>query len=177
MKNTIASIICFLMISGLSTISNAQEDKTKRPSPPAEVKGIIDSADIAIYYSSPAVKGRIIWGELVPYGKVWRTGANEATIFETNRDIVIMGQALPPGKYALFTIPGEQEWTFIFNSEWNQWGAFKYDDKKDVLRIKVPVAKSPTFNERMKFEIIDDGVVLFWENLQVGFPVGIVSNE
>lgn len=177
MKNTIAYIICFLMITGLSTVSIAQEDKSKRPSPPAEVKGVIDSADIAIFYSSPAVKGRIIWGELVPYGKVWRTGANEATVFETSRDLVIQGQTLPAGKYALFTIPREHEWTFIFNSEWNQWGAFKYDENKDVLRIKVPVAKSATFNERMKFEIIDDGVVLFWENLQVGFPVGIVSNE
>lgn len=149
----------------------AQEDKSKRPSPPAEIRGTVDSADIAIFYSSPGVKGRIIWGELVPYGKVWRTGANEATVFETNYPLLIQGQPLPAGKYSLFTIPGVTEWTFIFNSEWNQWGAFKYDDKKDVLRISVPAEKCKDFNERLKFDIDGNNVILFWENLKVGFPV------
>ena len=114
----------------------------------------------------------MIWGGLVPYGKVWRTGANEATVFETSKDIVLSGQTLPAGKYALFTIPGENEWTVIFNSEWNQWGAFKYNKEKDVLRLNVRPDKSTSFNERLKFEVIDDEVVMYWENLKVGFPVG-----
>jgi hypothetical protein len=170
MKTT-SIILSFVFFMSFCTALQAQEDKSKRPSPPVELKGTIDSADIAVFYSSPAVKGRLIWGELVPYGKVWRTGANEATIFETNKALMIQDQVLAPGKYALFTIPGEIEWTFIFNSEWNQWGAFKYDKTNDVLRINVPVEKSSTFNERMKFDIIDNNVVLFWEKLQVGFPV------
>lgn len=171
MKTTIISMICFLFFMGFSVELQAQVEKSKRPSPPAELRGTIDSAEIAVFYSAPAVKGRLIWGELVPYGKIWRTGANEATVFETNKGLLIQDQVLAAGKYALFTIPGENEWTFIFNSEWNQWGAFKYDNAKDILRIKVPVEKSSTFNERMKFEIINNNVVLFWENLQVGFPV------
>lgn len=171
MKTTFVSIVCILSLMCFYSGLQAQEDKSKRPSPPVELRGTIDSADIAVFYSSPAVKGRLIWGELVPYGKVWRTGANEATIFETNKTLLIQDQMLPPGKYALFTIPGENEWTVIFNSEWNQWGAFKYDKAKDIFRIKVPVEKSAAFNERMKFEIIDNNIVLFWEKLQVGFPV------
>lgn len=161
--------LTLLMLAGFGL--HAQEIKAKRPSPPAEVRGTIDSADIAIFYSSPGVKGRIVWGELVPYGKVWRTGANEATVFETNHPLLIRGQHLPAGKYSLFTIPGETEWTFIFNSEWNQWGAFKYDDTKDVLRVKVPVEECKDFNERLKFDIEGNNVILFWENLKVGFPV------
>ena len=133
---------------------------------------MIDGSDIVVNYSSPAVKGRMIWGGLVPYGKVWRTGANEATVFETSKDIVLSGQTLPAGKYALFTIPAENEWTVIFNSEWNQWGAFKYNKEKDVLRLNVRPDKSTSFNERLKFEVIDDEVVMYWENLKVGFPVG-----
>lgn len=86
----------------------AQEDKSARPSPPAEARAKVGQANIAINYSSPAVKGRTIWGDLVPYGKVWRTGANEATTFETSTDLDINGHKLPAGKYGLFTIPGEK---------------------------------------------------------------------
>ena len=172
MKRIIISLFCFVAIIGISVTAFAQEDKSKRPSPPAEAKGVIDGSDITVNYSSPSVKGRIIWGSLVPYGKVWRTGANEATVFETSKDIVLNGQTLPAGKYSLFTIPGENEWTVIFNSDWNQWGAFKYNKEKDVLRLTVRPDKSTTFNERLKFEVIDDEVVMYWENVKVGFPVG-----
>ncbi len=159
----------FFLVILLSTPSCAQEDKTLRPSPPAEAVGMIDSAKVSINYSMPSVKGRKIWGSLVPYGQVWRTGANEATIFETNKDLNIMGKKLPAGKYGLFTIPGEKEWTFIFNSTWNQWGAFKYDPKMDVLRVVATPQQSAVFNERMKFEIIGHDIILSWENLKVSF--------
>lgn len=162
----------FFLTLVISLHAQPQEDKSKRPSPPVELRGSVDSADIAIYYSSPAVKGRIIWDALVPYGKTWRTGANEATIFETNKDLVIQDQKLPAGKYSLFTIPGETEWIFVFNEILEQWGAFKYDIERDVLRIKVPVEVSTTFNERMKFEFIENNIFLFWENAKVGFAVG-----
>jgi hypothetical protein len=169
MKNIGLLVFSFLLVMLITSTSQAQNDKAIRPSPPAEVKGMIGSAEVDINYSTPSVKGRKIWGELVPYGQVWRTGANEATVFETSKDLNINGKILKAGKYGLFTIPGEKEWTFIFNSVWDQWGAFKYDASKDVLRIMATPEHSPVFNERMKFEIMDGDVTLLWENLRVSF--------
>lgn len=162
-----------LLLTGIFTLTAlagyAQTDKSTRPSPPVEVKGVIQEVNITISYSTPSVKGRTIWGDLVPYGKVWRTGANEATTFETDKDLVIQDQPLPAGKYALFTIPGKEEWIWVFNSVWDQWGAYKYDEAKDVLRIKATPQKSPVYNEQLKFEITEGRVSLYWENLDVRF--------
>jgi hypothetical protein len=154
----------------------AQDDKSKRPSPPATVTGKVMGATITIDYSSPAVKGRKIWGELVPYDKVWRTGANEATLFKTDKEIKVEGKALPAGRYSMYTIPGEKEWIFIFNSQTGQWGVkdneeTTEDPAKDVLRVTVKPEKSATFNERMKFEVEKSSFSLLWENLKV--PVSI----
>ena len=102
--------------------SRAQEDKSKRPSPPAVAKGTIKGSMITIDYSSPSVKGRNVFGGLEPYGQVWRAGANEATIFTTSKDIEVEGKKLPAGKYSLFMTPGEKEWTVYFNSQTGQWG-------------------------------------------------------
>ena len=155
---------------------NAQSDKSKRPSPPAEAKAAMGDVEIAINYSSPAVKGRNIWGKLVPYGQVWRTGANEATTFEVSSDVMIEGQKLAAGKYALFTIPNEKEWTVIFNKKSDQWGAYNYNQKQDALRITVKPGKSREFQERMTFDIVTKGdqaaaVTLVWSNLAIGFTV------
>lgn len=170
MKNVL--VLVTLVLSALTANSlQAQDNLATRPSPPAVVRGAIGDAAVVINYSQPAVKDRIIWGELVPYGKVWRTGANEATVFETNQDLMIAGQKLPAGKYGLFTIPGENEWTLIFNEVWDQWGAYKYDAEKDVLRVTAIPSKSPTFNERLVFEVSDGNVVLRWEHLQLIVPV------
>lgn len=171
MKSIIVSFVCFLTIIAASNLATAQDDKAKRPSPPAVEKGVVNGSEIAVYYSRPAVKGRMIWGGLVPYGKVWRTGANEATVFETSKDLTLGGQKLPAGKYSLFTIPGEKEWTIILNSVHDQWGAFKYDQAKDVVRFNVRPDKSNTFNEKLKFELMDGEVVMYWENMKVGFPI------
>lgn len=170
MKTVLLVMSLFLSAVAFQNV-DAQENLAARPSPPAVARGQVGDAALVINYSQPAVKGRVIWGELVPYGKVWRTGANEATVFETNADIMIAGKTLPAGKYGLFTIPGEKEWTLIFNSEWDQWGAYKYDAAKDVLRVTAVPAKSLSFNERMQFEVSDGNVVLLWENLQVTVPV------
>jgi hypothetical protein len=155
----------------MSIVNSAigQTDNSTRPSPPMEAKGTFLGAQVAINYSSPSVKGRAIWGDLVPFGKVWRTGANEATTFETDKDLMIQGQKLPAGKYGLFTIPGETEWTWIFNSVWEQWGAYKYDESKDVLRIKSISKPSPVYHEQMTFLLEKDKVSLYWENLSVSF--------
>ena len=160
-----------VFISGLSLVTSAaiaQTDKSTRPSPPVELKDTLQDASVSIKYSAPSVKGRAIWGDLVPYGKVWRTGANEATTFETDKDLMLQGQKLPAGKYALFTIPGKEEWTWIFNTVWDQWGAFKYDAAKDVLRITSVPQASPVFHEQLRFEIEGDHVNLYWDNLSVG---------
>lgn len=153
------------------TIAEAQEDKAQRKSPPAEVHQTIGDLTITINYSQPAVRERKIWGGLVPYDKVWRTGANEATWFEVNRDVKIEGEQLPAGKYGLFTIPGEKEWIIIFNKVWDQWGSYKYDPDQDVIRVKVKPEKDE-FTEILTFEIDDDGEVeMQWEKLEVDFKV------
>jgi len=167
MKKYFYTLLVLVPITLWSTWMQAQTNKSERPSPLVEVRGNVVDAEVAIAYSSPAVKGRTIWGDLVPYGKVWRTGANEATTFETDSAIQIQGEILPAGKYGLFAIPGELEWTWIFNEVWDQWGAFKYDEKKDVLRIKAAPQASPVFYERMTFVIKEQAISLQWENLSV----------
>jgi hypothetical protein len=112
----------------------------------------------------------------VPYDKVWRLGANKATIFETSKDIMVEGKKLPAGTYSLYAIPGEKEWTFIFNSKTGQWGikndgSTTEDPANDVLRVTVKSEKSSSFNERMKFEVGKKGFALLWENLKV--PVSV----
>lgn len=163
------TLITFLLFS-ISVM--AQDDKSSRPSPPAKVSEKVGNTTITIDYSQPSVKGRKIWGGLVPYSEVWRTGANEATTFETTADIKVEGEALKAGKYALFTIPEADEWTFIFNSVPDQWGSFRYDKSKDVLRIKVKPKMVDQPTEKMTFDISGDGSVsLKWEKLVVGFKV------
>jgi hypothetical protein len=165
----VVTLFAFILFS-ISTM--AQDDKSKRPSPPAKVSEKIGNTTVTIDYSQPAVKNRDIWDGLVPYGKVWRTGANEATTFEVSSDVKVEGNALKAGKYALFTIPAADEWTIIFNSVPDQWGAFNYDESKDVLRVKVKPEKADQNTERMTFEISDAGLVsLMWEKLNVSFKV------
>lgn len=150
----------------------------KRPSPPAQTSSTVGNTTITIDYSQPSVKGREIWGELLPYGEIWRTGANEATTFEVNNDVKIEGQPLSAGKYALFTIPEEDEWTIIFNKEPDQWGASDYDKEQDALRVKVEPKKAPQTTERLTFNIDDSGTVsMLWENMQVSFDVTPVRNS
>ena len=147
------------------------QDKANRPSPPATASGKIGDATITINYSSPSVKGRKIFGGLEPYGKVWRAGANEATTFETSKDITVEGKTLPAGKYAFFVIPTEIEWTVIFNKEPNQWGAFKYDEGKDALRVNVTPKKTSSVTEKLVYKVNPKGIDLQWEN--VDLPVAI----
>jgi len=105
-------------------------------------------------------------------GKVWRTGANEATVFEVDKNVKIENQPLPAGKYGLFTIMNGDEWTIIFNKTWNQWGAFNYNNADDALRVTVKSGKAPQFSERMTFLIAKDGkVTLLWGDIEVDFRV------
>ena len=105
-------------------------------------------------------------------GKVWRTGANDATVFESDKNLMVEGKSLPAGKYGLFTIVQNGEWTIIFNKTWKQWGAFQYKEADDVLRIKVKGIKAASFSERMTFLIEKSGTVsLLWGDNQVKFQV------
>lgn len=153
--------------------SCAQADKSKRPSPPALVTQKIGDLTISIDYSQPSVKGRVIGTDLEPKpGQVWRTGANEATVFEVDKDVKVNGNALPKGKYGLFTLVDGNDWIFIFNKTWKQWGAFDYKEADDALRIKVKGGKADPFAEKMNFSIDEKGkVTLVWGDKKVDFLV------
>ncbi len=164
-----------LVISAITMLfAHGQEDKTKRASPPAQAKETIaNGATVTIAYSQPSVKGRTIGKDLEPMpGKVWRTGANEATTFEVSKAVKVEGKDLPAGKFALFTIANEGEWTIIFNKTAVQWGAFGYKEADDVLRVKVKPAKAAQFAEKMTFSVDKKGVVtLLWGDTKVNFTV------
>jgi hypothetical protein len=158
-----------LLVVIFSTVFvNAQE---KPKSPPEKATGMIKDATISINYGSPSVRDRKIWGELVPFGEVWRAGANEATTFETNKDLTIEGSKLPAGKYSFFIIPNKEECTIVFNKETKQWGAYKYKEKEDQLRVKVKPQVSELFTEKLVYKINANDIVLSWDNWNIGFNV------
>lgn len=169
MKNTIKSIATALLVATVSFGSFAQDAK---PSPAATATGKIKDANITIKYSSPAVKGRTIWGGLEKYDVVWRAGANEATTFETDKDIMVEGKKLPAGTYSFFLLPrASGTWTAIFNKEPKQWGAMKYEEAKDQLRVDVKVKTLKETQERLIYTIDKKGFSLNWDKISV--PVSV----
>lgn len=161
-RSQLFAITVTILVAFVETSCSGTEGK--RPSPLVSDSVTIDAARITIHYGSPGVKKRPIWGELVPYGEVWRTGANEATYLTTTSDLLVEGHKLEAGKYAIFTIPTDSTWTIIFNSEWDQWGAYNYDPEKDVFRLKLNPRKSD-YTERMTFSFVDSSLQFEWENL------------
>ncbi|HYG17835.1 MAG TPA: DUF2911 domain-containing protein [Ohtaekwangia sp.] len=145
------------------------QDK-KMASPPAKAEGTIGNVKVTINYHQPSARGRKIMGELVPYGEVWRTGANNSTSIEFSGPVKIEGKDVPKGKYALFTIPGENEWVIILNKGID-WGAYKYKQEDDVLRVNVKPAKTDSFVETFKIDVAKDEVQLKWENTVAAFKV------
>lgn len=148
-----------------------------QPSPPASVEQRVGLTDFEVEYSSPGVKGRQIWGELVPYDELWRTGANAATTFEASRDFTFGGKAVPAGTYALFTIPGKNTWTVILNKNTKVSGTRGYEEKDDVARVTVTPEAVP-HRERMAFlfsDTTDDAsrLDLEWEKLRVSVPIKV----
>ncbi|HMK05149.1 MAG TPA: DUF2911 domain-containing protein [Ferruginibacter sp.] len=172
MKYLFSVSLMSLLLLTVAT-SSAQADKSKRPSPPALVTQKVGDATISIDYSQPSVKGRTIGKDIEPMdGEVWRTGANEATVFEVDNDITIEGKALPKGKYALFTVVDGNDWTIIFSKTWKQWGAFKYNENDDQLRVTAKADKAKEFAEKMTFTISPAGKVsLWWGDREVSFKV------
>ncbi len=155
-----------------STTAFSQQDKSQRASPPATATATTDNGlVITMNYSQPSLKGRTIGADIAPYGKVWRTGANEATTFEISKDAKIEGNLLKAWKYSLYSIPGEEEATLIFNKTWNQWGTV-YNEADDALRVKVRPSQADNFTEKMTFSVAKSGLVTFnWGNGKVDFMV------
>jgi len=157
----------------------AQELLKLRPSPLAIT--IIRYKDnyLKITYSQPQKKNREIFGHLVPYGQVWRTGANEATELTTTKDIMINGVLLRAGTYSLFTIPDKDRWTIIINADVGLWGAYNYNAQKDILRFQVPVQSTEKVYE--PFTIILDprnevaDLLLLWDNIKVSIPIQFIN--
>ncbi len=167
------------ILTGLFTLAilalnplQAQQDKSSRPSPPKQISEKVGGINVTIDYSSPSVKNRTVFGGLESYGKVWRAGANEATWIEVSDDVKINGQVLPKGKYSFFVIPREnQDWTIIFNSKWDQWGAYDYDNSLDALRVDV-TPKDVDHTEKLEYTLSKDGQVsLNWSKTAVPFTI------
>ncbi len=146
-------------------------------SPHATVSQWVGPTGVSVAYNRPAVRGRAIWGALVPYGQVWRLGANEATTITFDDSVKVEGHPIPKGSYALFAIPGPERWTFILNRRAKQQGAWEYDPRLDVLRFDVKPKAAPQ-TEWLTFEVYPasaDGayVDLYWEKLRVSFLVEV----
>jgi hypothetical protein len=171
-------IVAFSAAFFISTAASAQMGGGGKaiPSPRDSVSGKVGGATISINYGAPSVRGRKIYGGLQPYGTVWRAGANEATVFITNKDIMVEGKKLPAGRYTFFATPGENEWKVIFNSNAKpgMWGITKAgandDPAKDVLVATVK-PKTVSMTERLKYVITDKGFSLIWDTVEV--PVSI----
>lgn len=179
----------FLIITGIAVVTlvalaiatrflvNKHE---KSFSPEENISFKHDNVSIHVFYNRPFKKGREIFGALVPYGEVWRTGANEATTFETNQDLLIEGRTLRKGKYTLWTIPNTETWTVIFNSEYGQWGIgpdgqANRDPKRDVLSLEVHAVQSEREFEQftISFEKVGEDLemVLIWDKTLVAIPI------
>jgi len=186
MKKVFGLLVIVSLLFSVSVFAqqNKKQDNKKievkkvRVSPKAGVFQTIGLTDINISYSRPGVKNRKIWGELVPYNKVWRAGADEATKFTFSTDIMIEGKKLPAGSYSFFAIPGQNEWTLIFNKVADQWGAFTYNEAEDALRIKVKPVSNPnhewllySFTEMDAKHPTVAQINLIWENLKVSFNI------
>jgi hypothetical protein len=206
---TSTSALLLLTISAASYASAQTAQPTvrlPRPSQKASVMQTIGVTDVTITYSRPGVKKRKIWGDapaeaaaagtatlddagkraqgapIVPYGHVWRAGANEATTFTVTDDVLINGQKLAAGTYSLHAIPGKDEWTIIFNSDAGQWGSFAYDEKKDALRVKAKPETVAENQEWLTYEIPNVSpnsaqIALRWERLRVPFTVEVPNVE
>jgi Protein of unknown function (DUF2911) len=174
-KNVAAVLMAWLVISLTLAIAAQQQDKSKRPSPPGTAEGTIKGKKVTISYSRPSMKGRKIMGELVPYGKVWRAGANEATTLTTEIDLDIGGAKVPAGTYTLYALPSEESWKLIINKQTGQWGT-EYHEDQDLARVDMkktalaaPVEQFTIALNQTSNDSAD--LVMEWEKTRVSVPV------
>ena len=173
----LASLVLASVVPVLAARPARADLTLPRPSPKATVSQTVGLTDFTVSYSRPGVKGRRIWGGLVPYDQVWRTGANEATTFQCSGDVTIGGKNLPAGTYAVYTIPTPNEWTVIFSTDKEAWGSFEYTAAHDVLRFTEKPKVAP-HQEWMSFSFENLGtencdLVLRWENVAITVPIHV----
>lgn len=191
MKNSIIFLCIILLVSCKETPKDVEEPQNKEAteqkttraelakkkplSPHTSAMAMVGDAHIHFDYSSPGVRNRIVFGGLLPYDVVWQAGAHMATWMETNKDLNINGKKLKAGKYGFFVIPNQDQWTIIFNTNWDQRGKDEYDKKDDVLRFKVAPKVSDAIQEHLEYKIVQtnnaEGTIsLGWEKVIVEFP-------
>lgn len=176
MRNvTLAVALLVIALPGVAQL------ETPRVSPKAMVSQTIGTTDITIEYHRPGVKGREIWGGLVPYDQPWRMGANEATTISFSDPVKIEGHDLKAGTYSMFAIPGHESWTLVINEDPDQWGAYGYDSSKDALRVDVKPVKAP-HTEWMRFTVDPTSptsavMTLNWENVALPISIEVPVNE
>lgn len=164
-------LVCAVaLLAGATPALAERGDDADRKSKNGHAVFTIDGVEVEVSYGRPKVKEREIWGKLVPHDKVWRTGANESNTVTFGSDVTIDGQKLAAGTYGLFTIPGADSWTFVFNHKTDLWGTNGYDEKQDALRVTA-TPKVSEHVEELTFAQDGDRVVLHWEKLAVGFTV------
>lgn len=168
--------ITFIIGASLSLNGFSQELKLPAPSPTAVVKQDFSTSSIEVTYSRPSMRGRKIFGDLIPFGQVWRTGANSATKISFGEDVMLANNPLKAGTYAIYTIPGEKSWKVIINKGISNWGVSGFDDKDDVIQFEVPSQK--VSDAVQSFTISVDNInnnkcdlVISWENTKVTIPV------
>jgi Protein of unknown function (DUF2911) len=182
-KSVLSAVVLFITLNTTAQQTeavcynpNSIKDTTKKSIKSMAV-AVINGDSVKIKYHSPGVRKRIIWGGLVPYDEVWVTGAHDATIIETGKTIIVNGKEIPAGKYAFFTIPGRDEWIIIINRNWEQHLASAYDEKDDIVRIKVkPVRVEHTERLQYFIEATKDSsgkIAVAWESIRIEFPFGI----
>lgn len=165
-----------LAVLCINELGFAQERANEsRVSPNASVSQAIGTTEVTITYGRPAVNNRMIFGDLVPFDQIWRTGANEATTITFSEDVTVEGEKLEAGTYGLFTVPGEDTWTIVFNDNPTQWGAFDYNSDEDVLRVDVKPEKASPMEQMMFYfeDVTEDSgtIVLHWDDVKVPFTV------
>lgn len=175
------ALIALLVFCAVTFESIAQEELKPRPSPLSMVTMKYQDSYVKVTYGQPHKKGRDIFGALVPYGNVWRTGANEATEITLTDDMLIGGENLEAGTYTLFTIPGKEKWTVIFNKELGQWGSYNYNEKADAMRLEVTAQKEEkTIWEPFTIEFDQRNstatMLMMWDQTKVAIPMSFVDH-
>ncbi len=172
----------FFILFSLSTVLTNAQVKTPQASPVCTISQAVGTSDISITYSRPGAKNRAIFGNIVPYDKMWRTGANKATKISFSEEVTFAGQKLPAGEYSLFTIPSTSEWEVILNNELNLWGTGEYNEADDVLRVKIPSSSNENHIESLTIDLntfssSGADLTISWEKTKIIIPINTNAIE